>query len=192
MFLLQKHTLIFVIIVLVSCMIEVNGAKKKKQKELEIISEYKPDDCSVVAETGDVIKVHYTGMFESGAIFDSSRQENKQPIDFKLGGKMVIQGWEMGIEGMCVGEKRKLIIPPHLGYGKQGSGPIPPDATLIFDTELVDLQKPDLSLVNRIMKLLRFLIPPAIVVLLIYYMWEKSAKNPSGKLKGDRRGKKKR
>ena len=70
--------------------------------------------------------------------------------------------------------------------------PYSADATLIFETELIGLEKPEESLSHRIMKLVRFLIPPAIVVLLIYYMWEKSSKNPSGKPKGDKRGKKKR
>ncbi|XP_041466714.1 FK506-binding protein 2-like [Lytechinus variegatus] len=192
MILIKYDCILPLIAIVCFCLSTTLAAKKKKTKELEIISEYKPEECTVVAETGDAVKVHYTGKFENGAIFDSSRQDNRDPIDFKLGGKMVIQGWEMGIVGMCVGEKRKLIIPPHLGYGKRGSGPIPPDSTLVFDTELVDLQKPENSFSSRVMKLVRFIVPPSIVVLLIYYMWEKSAKNPSGKLKGDRRGKKKR
>ncbi|XP_786433.3 FK506-binding protein 2 [Strongylocentrotus purpuratus] len=192
MILIKYESVIVGIAIVCTCLSIAHAAKKKKPKELEIISEYKPEECTVVAQTGDVVKVHYTGTFENGAIFDSSRQDNREPIDFKLGGKMVIQGWELGIEGMCIGEKRKLIIPPHLGYGKKGSGPIPPDSTLVFETELVDLQKPETSLANRIMKLVRFIVPPSIVILLLYYMWEKSAKNPLGKLKGDRRGKKKR
>ncbi|XP_071480356.1 uncharacterized protein [Diadema antillarum] len=190
---LRNYPVFTLLTILITCLSVTNAAKKKKKpKELEIISEFKPDDCSVFAANGDTVQVHYTGTFESGAVFDTSRQDGRQPIDFKLGSKMVIQGWEMGIEGMCVGEKRKLIIPPHLGYGKRGSGPIPPDSTLVFETELVGLDKPDLSLANRVMKLVRFLIPPVIVCLLIYYMWEKSAKNPANKSKGDKRGKKKR
>lgn len=70
--------------------------------------------------------------------FDNS-YDRGQPIAFKLGSGQVIEGWDQGILGMCIGEKRKLTIPHELGYGEQGIGPIPPKATLIFYTELVDI-----------------------------------------------------
>lgn len=93
-----------------------------------------------VAEKGKKVFVHYTGRLEDGTKFDSSLDRG-EPIDFPLGGGRVIPGWEEGIEGMKVGEKRKLTIPSSLGYGDRGMPPvIPPKATLVFDVELVDVQ----------------------------------------------------
>jgi FKBP-type peptidyl-prolyl cis-trans isomerase len=91
------------------------------------------------AENGKTVSVHYTGKFEDGTVFDSSIQRGI-PIEFVLGAGMVIQGWEKGILGMKVGEKRVLTIPSDLGYGEMGAGPIPGGATLIFDVELVDVK----------------------------------------------------
>jgi peptidylprolyl isomerase len=93
-----------------------------------------------VAQFGDVVSVHYTGTLDDGTKFDSSLDRG-QPIQFQLGRGQVIPGWEQGIMGMQVGGKRKLTIPPIMGYGAHGSGPIPPDATLHFDVELVEIQK---------------------------------------------------
>ncbi|MCL2282031.1 MAG: FKBP-type peptidyl-prolyl cis-trans isomerase [Fibromonadales bacterium] len=86
-------------------------------------------------KSGDVIKVHYTGWLSDGSKFDSSRDRG-EPISLQLGAGRVIRGWELGLEGMKPGEKRLLLIPPGLGYGSRGGGPIPPDATLIFAVEL--------------------------------------------------------
>jgi FKBP-type peptidyl-prolyl cis-trans isomerase len=84
------------------------------------------------------VSVQYTGWLEDGTIFDSSVGRG-EPFTFILGNSEVIQGWDEGVAGMKVGEKRQLVIPANLGYGDQGSPPkIPPGATLIFDVELVD------------------------------------------------------
>ncbi|CAN6462679.1 unnamed protein product [Victoria cruziana] len=105
--------------------------------ELQIGVKYKPSTCDIQAHKGDKIKVHYRGSLTDGSVFDSS-YERGDPIDFELGSGQVIKGWDQGLLGMCVGEKRKLKIPSKLGYGAQGSPPkIPGGATLIFDTELV-------------------------------------------------------
>ena len=94
----------------------------------------------VETKNGDKLSVHYTGTLENGDVFDSSLGRG-QPFDFTLGAGMVIKGWDMGLLGMKVGEKRKLTIPPELGYGSAGAGGvIPPNAVLIFEVELVGIQ----------------------------------------------------
>ena len=88
------------------------------------------------ARSGQNVKVHYTGRLENGTQFDSSR--GRGPFEFTLGVGMVIRGWDEGVSGMKVGGKRKLVIPPDLGYGSRGAGGvIPPNATLIFEVELL-------------------------------------------------------
>jgi peptidylprolyl isomerase len=92
------------------------------------------------AKEGDVVQVHYTGRLINGTQFDSSIDRG-EPIEFQLGMGQVIAGWDLGIAGMKVGAKRKLTIPPALGYGKRGyPGVIPPNATLVFDVHLVGIK----------------------------------------------------
>jgi len=91
---------------------------------------------------GALVTVHYTGMLDDGAVFDSS-YTRKQPFEFKLGGNIVIDGWDEGVSLMRLGGKAQLVIPPHLAYGPGGDGGvIPPGATLLFNVELVQLKNP--------------------------------------------------
>ena len=93
-----------------------------------------------VASAGKTVSVHYTGWLPNGEKFDSSRDRN-QPFGFTLGAGQVIAGWDEGVAGMKVGGRRKLVIPPDLGYGTAGAPPdIPPGATLVFDVELLDVR----------------------------------------------------
>jgi FKBP-type peptidyl-prolyl cis-trans isomerase len=92
------------------------------------------------AKPGMLATVHYTGTFEDGQKFDSSRDKG-QPLTFQLGAKQVIAGWDEGVAGMKVGERRKLTVPYELGYGVRGDPPvIPGRATLLFDVELLDVK----------------------------------------------------
>ena len=128
----------------------VNGERMKagEKKELEVITtasglKYADEKVGDGAEAkkGQVVRVHYTGYLTNGTKFDSSRDRG-EPFEFKLGAGMVIKGWDEGVAGMKVGGKRKLQIPPELGYGKRGAGKvIPPDAELIFDVELLEVLK---------------------------------------------------
>ena len=92
------------------------------------------------ARDGDTLVVHYTGTLADGKKFDSSRDRG-QPFEVTLGQRRVIAGWEQGLQGMTVGEQRRLTIPPELGYGARGAGgAIPPNATLVFDVELKNVK----------------------------------------------------
>ena len=87
------------------------------------------------------ITVNYTGKLEDGSIFDSSLKKGRSPFTFTLGVGSVIKGWDLGVKGMKVGGKRRLTIPPELGYGDQGAGSIiPPGAKLVFEIDLLSVE----------------------------------------------------
>ena len=95
-----------------------------------------PAGTGTAADSGNTVTVDYTGRFTSGNLFDSSRGSANQTFSFLLGGGTVIAAWDQGIKGMRIGGKRRLIVPPSLGYGAVGSGAIPPNTILIFDITL--------------------------------------------------------
>lgn len=94
-----------------------------------------------LAEPGDVLTVNYVGNLEDGKVFDSS-VDRGVPFTFTLGVGQVISGWDEGVAGMRAGGKRVLTVPPEYAYGEQGVGPIPPNSTLIFEVELLNVEKP--------------------------------------------------
>ena len=115
-----------------------------KQKQNEIMANFNVEDVvvgtGVEAKNGDTVSVNYDGTFVDGKKFDSNIDSSfghVQPFSFTLGAGDVVKGWDLGVLGMKVGGKRKLSIPPELGYGAVARGPIPADSTLLFMVELV-------------------------------------------------------
>ncbi|KAF9915899.1 Peptidyl-prolyl cis-trans isomerase fpr2 [Lobosporangium transversale] len=113
-------------------------------KELVIDVVSKPKDCTNLSKDGDKLSMHYTGtLHNGGSKFDSSLDRGRT-FDFYLGIGQVIKGWDQGLKGMCVGEKRKLIIPSNLAYGGRSMGSaIPANSALVFDVELVGINGKD-------------------------------------------------
>ena len=107
---------------------------------IEVTNKIDESECKIKSQNGDTLSMHYTGtLYKDDSKFDSSRDRNR-PFTFKLGAGRVIKGWDQGLKDMCIGEKRRLTIPSDLGYGNRGSGrKIPGGATLVFDTELLDI-----------------------------------------------------
>jgi peptidylprolyl isomerase len=122
-----------------SVKVHLLNVERTGEKKMVEIQEVAPGHGTVAAKAGDQVEIHYTGTFTNGTKFDSSRDRG-QTFSFKLGGGQVIKGFDLGVTGMKVGERRKVTIPPEFGYGDRGAGNvIPPGATLMFDIELVSL-----------------------------------------------------
>jgi FKBP-type peptidyl-prolyl cis-trans isomerase FkpA len=101
----------------------------------QLLSQDENVGTGATVAVGDVLTVNYTGKLQDGTVFDTS--VGKRPIQFVLGAGQVIPGWDQGLQGMKVGGKRLLVVPPDLAYGAEGYGPIPGNATLIFEVELL-------------------------------------------------------
>ena len=136
-------------VLMVACSALLFAAEPASQPAGEMKTETKEGGLKVThvaagtgAKEGDTVWVLYTGKLMDGTEFDSSAKHGNEPIEFVIGKGMVIKGWDIGVTGMQVGEKRKLEIPPALAYGEQGAGGvIPPNATLTFDVELVGVRR---------------------------------------------------
>jgi len=115
---------------------EIGEVEETQELKIEVLKEGSGPE----AKKGDTITIHYIGTFRDGTKFDSSLDKGK-PFVFTLGSRNIIMGWNLGVSGMKVGEKRRLIIPSELGYGERGTpgGEIPTNATLIFEVELLAL-----------------------------------------------------
>lgn len=125
-----------------ACGNPTTGPKKKNERAVVTESGLQYEDLKVgtgpAAAAGDLVEVHYTGQLTNGKVFDSSLRRN-EPFQFRLGAGDVIKGWDEGVAGMKVGGKRKLWVPPALGYGGRRMGDIPPNSELIFDVELLKI-----------------------------------------------------
>ncbi|XP_067385866.1 peptidyl-prolyl cis-trans isomerase FKBP11 [Emydura macquarii macquarii] len=151
-----------------------------------------PEDCAELSALGDTVQIHYTGSLEDGRIIDTSL--SRDPLQVELGKRQVIPGLEQSLLDMCIGEKRRVIIPPQLAYGKRGSPPaVPADAVLQFDVELVGLSRASKwqKLTNDVLPLLCIVLVPALLGLIGYHLYHK-ASSPRGskkRLKEEKRNK---
>ncbi|XP_071443526.1 FK506-binding protein 2 [Hetaerina americana] len=115
----------------------LSSVDAKEELKIEVLTV--PDGCDQKTKNGDMLTMHYTGTLQDGTKFDSSHDRD-QPFTFQLGVGQVIKGWDQGLLDMCVGERRRLVIPPSLGYGDRGAGNvIPKGATLTFEVELLNI-----------------------------------------------------
>ena len=117
--------------------------EEKKVTKLQIGVKKRVENCEMKSRKGDTLHMHYTGTLQDGTEFDSSIPGG-EPLSFTLGSGQVIKGWDQGLLAMCAGEKRKLVIPPDLGYGDSGAGDkIPGGSVLIFEVELIKIDRKD-------------------------------------------------
>ena len=123
-----------VMLIAVSC-----SKEKQTMNNGLVIEDIKIGDGQEV-EKFNIVTVNYTGLLENGTKFDSSLNPGRTPFRFTVGAGQVIKGWDDGLMGMKVGGKRKLTIPPELGYGSRDNGPIPANSTLIFEIDLLGIE----------------------------------------------------
>ena len=118
------------------------GCNKGNTEEMEnglIIEDLVVGEGTEAQDYNKVV-VNYTGKLEDGSVFDSSLNPGREPFTFTLGVGAVIKGWDLGVKGMKVGGKRKLTIPPELGYGERNTSVIPPNSTLLFEVDLLEVE----------------------------------------------------
>lgn len=123
---------------------------EEQQLKVEVLKSV--EQCSRKSKKGDILSMHYTGTLLDGKEFDSSRGRH-EPFRFQIGVGQVVKGWDQGLLDMCIGEQRKLTVPPELGYGDTGAGErIPAGATLVFETELIKIEDgpPPVNVFNQI------------------------------------------
>ena len=131
------------LLVVLPMMVVICLGEEKKVTKLQIGVKKRVENCEMKSRKGDTLHMHYTGTLQDGTEFDSSIPRG-EPLSFTLGSGQVIKGWDQGLLAMCAGEKRKLVIPPDLGYGDSGAGDkIPGGSVLIFEVELIKIDRKD-------------------------------------------------
>ena len=121
-------------------LIAVSCSKEKQTMSNGLVIEDLKIGDGQEVEKFNIVTVNYTGLLENGTKFDSSLNPGRTPFRFTVGGGQVIKGWDEGLIGMKIGGKRKLTIPPELGYGSRDNGPIPANSTLIFEIDLLTIE----------------------------------------------------
>merc|ERR1712243_287176 len=131
------------VLVVLSMMAVMCMGEEKKVTKLQIGVKKRVENCEMKSRKGDTLHMHYTGTLQDGTEFDGSIPRG-ETLSFTLGSGQVIKGWDQGLLAMCAGEKRKLVIPPDLGYGDSGAGDkIPGGSVLIFEVELIKIDRKD-------------------------------------------------
>eukprot|EP01123_Difflugia_compressa_P013913 TRINITY_DN675_c0_g1_i3.p1 TRINITY_DN675_c0_g1~~TRINITY_DN675_c0_g1_i3.p1 ORF type:complete len:195 (+),score=38.50 TRINITY_DN675_c0_g1_i3:79-663(+) len=181
-----QHLLVLVLLILsVSCQ------KKKAEPTITIEEITKPDDCPQQAQDGDTVYIHYTGsLASSGKVFDTSK-ERGEPMAVQLGTGRTIPGFEQGLRGMCVGQSRKVTIPPELAYGDKGVSPlIPPRSTLVFELECMHIDRP--TIVRDFVPFLQAVLPVFLLIGVVVYLYYRaqSASTPTTQPKADKKKRK--
>ena len=128
------------IITLAILLITISCSKEKQTMSNGLVIEDIKIGEGQEVEKFNIVTVNYTGLLEDGTKFDSSLNPGRTPFRFTVGAGQVIQGWDQGLIGMKIGGKRKLTIPPELGYGSRDNGPIPANSTLIFEIDLLGIE----------------------------------------------------
>ncbi|OWF36626.1 FK506-binding protein 2-like [Mizuhopecten yessoensis] len=133
---------LIIVVVTAIALAEDEGNKRGDLPEVEIEVLVAPTeaDCTRKSKAKDVLKVHYDGFLQDGTPFDSSRSNGANPMFVQLGSKTIIKGWDIGLVDMCIGEKRRLTVPPRFAYGSQARGDVPAKSTVIFEVELFDIK----------------------------------------------------
>ncbi|XP_045410994.1 peptidyl-prolyl cis-trans isomerase FKBP11 isoform X1 [Eulemur rufifrons] len=193
--LLPLHLLLLLLLSGATCWAEAGFETESPVRTLQVETLVEPPEpCAEPAAFGDTLHIHYTGSLVDGRIIDTSL--TRDPLVIELGQKQVIPGLEQSLLDMCVGEKRRAIIPSHLAYGKRGFPPsIPADAVVQYDVELIALIRANYwqKLVKSILPLVGMAMVPALLGLIGYHLYQKAnrPKVSKKKLKEEKRNKSK-
>lgn len=154
----EQRSLCLIVLPLLSLVLSCSSSIYALELQSEILE---TGDCSTIAKLGDVVVVHYTGFLTDGTVIDSTVLHNAEPLPVKLGASNLIEGFEAALKGMCVGESKRVVIPPELAYGQQGvDGIVPPQSTLTFELQVVQIIEPP----SQFMPWLKTIAPVLVVV----------------------------
>lgn len=134
----MRNYYVYLALVAVATVLVGQCCADEQAGKLKIGIKKRVDNCEHKSKKGDIIHMNYVGTLTDGTEFDRSKG---QPLSFTLGSGQVIKGWDQGLLGMCVGEKRRLVIPSDLAYGSRSMGKIPADSTLVFEVELMKIER---------------------------------------------------